>query len=407
MSLGNEFKEIVGTIGWIRKFKLNYYSGMAMPWNSLITMALVVFSTALTNLLHAAPPAGPLVPESEVAGAIERGYAVIQKGVKNYPEHRECFSCHHQSLPLVAFSLNGRKSLEADSTEFLNSELARSILKFTEESFEPKIALMHQGSGVGGRALTAAYGLWTLDVGGAPRNETIDAMVEYLLKTQAEDGAWEFQSHRPPAASSRTMTTAIAVYGLRAFGFDKSKKSRTEDALKKSAAFSEQHVLDGSHEELIGGLWLDQMLVSEQAISSDIAKKRLAARTEELWQRQQTDGGWAQTSEMISDPYATGQALVMLAQLDDSNSIHQREPFQRGIRYLLKSQEPDGSWHVVTRSKPVQVYFDNGDPHGKDQFISMMATCWSTAALANFQSAGKQPLESFQVRARQRSLAGE
>jgi hypothetical protein len=27
-------------------------------------------------------------------------------------------------------------------------------------------------------------------------------------------------------------------------------------------------------------------------------------------------------------------------------------------------------------------FFDNGDPHGKDQFISIAATCWAVAALA-------------------------
>ena len=55
---------------------------------------------------------------------------------------------------------------------------------------------------------------------------------------------------------------------------------------------------------------------------------------------------------------------------------------QRAVEYLLKTQLADGSWHVKTRAKPVQVYFDNGDPHEKDQFISMAATSWSVAALA-------------------------
>ncbi len=66
----------------------------------------------------------------------------------------------------------------------------------------------------------------------------------------------------------------------------------------------------------------------------------------------------------------------------------------------VDSQEPDGSWHVVTRSKPVQIFFDNGDPHGKDQFISVLATNWAVAALANFQAFGSDPLESFQVASR-------
>ncbi len=56
--------------------------------------------------------------------------------------------------------------------------------------------------------------------------------------------------------------------------------------------------------------------------------------------------------------------------------------FRRGIAFLLKSQLPDGSWKMESRSKPIQVYFDNGDPHGKNQFISTPATCWAVAALS-------------------------
>jgi hypothetical protein len=57
----------------------------------------------------------------------------------------------------------------------------------------------------------------------------------------------------------------------------------------------------------------------------------------------------------------------------------------------------DGSWHVVSRSKPVQAFFDNEDPHGKDQSIFIMATNWAVASLANFQASGDDPIESFQV----------
>ncbi len=43
------------------------------------------------------------------------------------------------------------------------------------------------------------------------------------------------------------------------------------------------------------------------------------------------------------------------------------QTYQRGLRYLLETQCEDGSWKVETRVKPIQVYFDNGDPHGKHQ----------------------------------------
>ena len=58
------------------------------------------------------------------------------------------------------------------------------------------------------------------------------------------------------------------------------------------------------------------------------------------------------------------------------------ESYRRGVTWLLKHQLEDGSWHVKSRSKPFQTYFETGFPHKKDQFISMSASCFATAALA-------------------------
>ena len=57
------------------------------------------------------------------------------------------------------------------------------------------------------------------------------------------------------------------------------------------------------------------------------------------------------------------------------------EAYQRGVQYLLKSQLADGSWHVVSRSKPFQPYYESGFPHEKNQFISCAASGWATWAL--------------------------
>jgi N-acyl-D-amino-acid deacylase len=51
------------------------------------------------------------------------------------------------------------------------------------------------------------------------------------------------------------------------------------------------------------------------------------------------------------------------------------------VDYLLRTQCDDGSWLVETRSKPIQVFFDNGDPGGNSQFISFAATGWAVLAL--------------------------
>ena len=53
------------------------------------------------------------------------------------------------------------------------------------------------------------------------------------------------------------------------------------------------------------------------------------------------------------------------------------------MEYLLKTQLPDGTWKVKSRSKPFQPYYESGFPHEKDQFISISASGWATAALIN------------------------
>lgn len=45
-------------------------------------------------------------------------------------------------------------------------------------------------------------------------------------------------------------------------------------------------------------------------------------------------------------------------------------------------QLQDGSWFQKRRALPVQPYFDNGFPHGDDQWISVAATNWAVMALA-------------------------
>jgi N-acyl-D-amino-acid deacylase len=82
---------------------------------------------------------------------------------------------------------------------------------------------------------------------------------------------------------------------------------------------------------------------------------------------------------MPSDAYATGQALWVLFTVGRAPD---EAECRRAIEFLLSTQQADGSWFVKSRSKPIQVLFDNGDPHGTDQFISTPATCWAVSALA-------------------------
>ena len=95
---------------------------------------------------------------------------------------------------------------------------------------------------------------------------------------------------------------------------------------------------------------------------------------------QQSDGGWGQFATLGSDAYATGQALVALA---ESGAIKTTDAvYARGVQFLLNTQFEDGSWFVKTRAIALQPLFDIGFPHGTDSWISAAATNWATLALA-------------------------
>jgi squalene cyclase len=100
----------------------------------------------------------------------------------------------------------------------------------------------------------------------------------------------------------------------------------------------------------------------------------------DLIKTQRDDGGWGQLDRMDSDAYATGSALVFLHRaggLPTNDDV-----YRHGVAFLLKTQKEDGSWYVHSRSKPFQLYYESGFPHGDDQYISMAATSWAVTALA-------------------------
>ena len=95
--------------------------------------------------------------------------------------------------------------------------------------------------------------------------------------------------------------------------------------------------------------------------------------------QQREDGGWGQFPTMETDAYATGQALYALA----TSGMSARDPvYAKGVKYLIRTQAEDGSWHVRSRSIWLQPYFESGFPYGHDQWISAAGTAWATTALS-------------------------
>lgn len=296
--------------------------------------------------------------------AIDGGLEIAQKGAANYPENRSCFSCHHQSLPMLAM---------AEARTFgakIDADILEGQAVFTHDFYKERTENVAKGEGVGGRSMTVAYSLWALDLAGRKRDAVSDALTAYLLKRQEDDGRWQVQSHRPPLEESNAMTTFLAAYYMDQFASAENKPAIAKANTKAMQWLAQSE--DKSQEDLNAKLW------AFAELSSDAGKATVDRLRAQILAKQKEDGGWSQLPDMKSDAYATGQTLYIL---EKTGLADEHAAVQRGVAFLLDSQQPDGSWLVETRSKPIQKFFDNGDPHGKNQFISIAATSWAVAAL--------------------------
>src|SRR6266852_3167082 len=113
----------------------------------------------LLSLAAAVLGLGPLAGQISAAEiplgqAVQRGLENLQKAAAKYPVHRDCFSCHHQTLPLLALVTASGRGFAVDD------KLLQAQAEFSRDSFDRYVELMKNGKGIGGGAMTVGYGVW-------------------------------------------------------------------------------------------------------------------------------------------------------------------------------------------------------------------------------------------------------
>lgn len=302
-----------------------------------------------------------------IRDAISNSIPLMEKGSRGSADQRQCFTCHNQALPVFALVAAKNHGFEIDEDNL------KRQLRHTATHLDRGRERYLQGKGQGGKAVMAGYALWTLEAGGHTPDETTAAVTSFLLKYQSDINHWRHRGNRPPSSGSDFTTTYVALRGLAAFGtkeqaaeIEARKKSVREWLLKETARDTE-----------------DRVFRLRSLKYADAPRQSIADAVQELIDSQESDGGWSQTADMESDAYATATVIVALVQAGGLTTEH--VAVRRGLRYLLDTQQDDGTWHVATRAKPFQTYYESGFPHDEDQFISISATAWATLALLQTQ----------------------
>lgn len=299
--------------------------------------------------------------------SVENAVAMLQKSGPQFVKVSGCVSCHHQSLPQMAYSAARKRGFAVDSA------ISEQQVKAVVAMFKPIREQMETGAiQLPNPGISVGYSLLGLAAEGYQRDEVTAAMAKAILQTQQPDGSFAILKARPPMEASPFTAAALSIRALQIYGTD------CEESIVRARQWLARAKPESQEErsmKLLGLAW------------GKADSKQIEQAAYEVMAQQRADGGWAQLAGSETDAYATGQAIVALQAAGDV--VPAEKAIQNGITYLLRTQLGDGTWMVRTRSSPVQPLKDSGFPHGRDQWISAAGTSWAAMALAYSQpSAG-------------------
>ena len=278
---------------------------------------------------------------------------------------QDCVSCHQQYIPLTAFAF--AKAAGASVDRQIETEVLEMVRKDDRNLFEITAQTTFHPEPAHGYG----YALLALAAQNEPPSPEIDAMIHHLILIQGKDGQWHNNLPRPPIQSSDVGATALSIKALKSYQLP-GRATEIEYSLDRARKWllrAKPVTNEEQAYQLLGLSW------------ADARPARLRQLALELSHSQRADGGWAQLRGLESDAYATGLSLFALlgsgaASVDDAN-------VRRGLEFLLKTQAPDGTWHVRTRAFPFQPTMRSGFPYSRDSWISATGSSWAAMAIAS------------------------
>jgi ankyrin repeat protein len=305
----------------------------------------------------------------QIRSAATRAIAIVQRGTTGFYKAQDCFSCHGHGLPMLAFRVAREHGISVDEPA-AQQVAAKGLLAAPDLS---SIDHAVQDMMIVDPALSDGWALIAADAAGVRPGLVTAAYAQRVSNWQRPDGHWPTIDDRPPQSYSPFTATAVALRAMQLY-MPARLANETSERLARAKAWllrAEPRDTEEDTFRLFGLHWA--------GASTDECRR--AAR--DLIALERPNGGWAELPHMQPDAYSTGEALVAL---HVAGGVPVTDPaWQKGLQYLLSTQDDQGAWHVRTRMlSPAQVsppYFETGFPYGHDQFLSTDATCWAAMAL--------------------------
>ena len=145
--------------------------------------------------------------------AAQKSLDLLQASSRTWMERSGCASCHHQSLPAMAFALAKTRGLAVDDA--IGREQVRVML--ARWAPEREGLFQRDNGGINNAVFNAGYALLGLAVAEVMPNATTDAMVHFISTHQMTDGRFRSNSYRPPLEYSDVTATALGIRALQQY----------------------------------------------------------------------------------------------------------------------------------------------------------------------------------------------
>ena len=329
---------------------------------TICTMAALIF---LMNLFVSWKKIPVYVNPSDIRQSVNKSFLLLEKSGYLFTERNrfKCAGCHHTTLTAMVAGLAKEKGIPVIDS-FSEHRVAAMI---TNLSFASNPNIIDQFLTIN---FNAPYTLLGLYAEKYPASVYTDISVDYTMSQAKADGSFLAESGRVPLQTGEIHCAAFSIRAIQLYA-SASKKERVDALVARTRHWLETQNPDQQQELVF------QLLGMQWCSSNPDQKIRVAKK---LYAMQNADGGWSQLTTLKSDAYATGQVLYALYESGMVKASD--EVYQKGMNYLLATQDKTGAWIEQTRSYAIQPFFTSDfPPYDENQFISAAATNWADLAL--------------------------